>query len=1361
MGIGAAVAAACVGSRVLAAPGSVQLLATGTSRIAFEIDVGDPVFRPSAYPGGYEILDLDGFGSFSAAGEPLIPGRDFLVALPPGAGFSVTYRVLQSEALGSHRLEPVPFPVLFRDDQGLLAPSLEFRLDLAVYGAVRPAIRVSSQPEGRLRHQRVVPIRVEPVTYDPATGELLLARKIRVDIALSGVERPAGVPVEEAGVWERVYSRLLVNPDGARAWRTHVPRAPSPRSSHALDASAGPRVKLAVKKSGMHKVQATSVIAKGFPAGTPTGDLHVFQRGYDRVAMTGTVIDLPYRVIEDGGGVAGEFDGSDWLVFYGRELREDTLRHDPIEKFTEDNVYWLGASSGPQMVQKALTPDTVAADTATAGFPTELYVEQDLVFREETPPRDNSVAPSVPAREFYYFNNGRGTSFGVPFSLGHAVPGTGVELKALMLGRVVTQPTRPVRVDLVNAKGTTRLADASVPRTNFVLYSSGVLSSDLLAPGLNTFRIQPIGRNDVDVLLDWVTVDYVSRYVATGDELTFDTGSLTGTRTLTLTGLGRTDVLLFDITNPLSPEECTLDSRFFTNVGGGDFALSFRLDITVPRRFSVLPFDKITEIPEAGVIADEPSNLIGNPLETGVDVLVVSHRNFIGEMQRWVDYRRAQGYRVLLADVDDVFDEFNGGVNNPMAIRDFVRHFFESGGASFLVLAGDASEDTKRVLATSGINFVPTESFSEHVASPGFNEDEVVTTDKWYVMLDKDVIYDEGLVPADFFPELMVGRFPGGTAAEMRILVDKILDFEQPQADDFWRRRMIRVADDAWSGPGVGDVCFQAVEGEFEAAEEIAASITESSIPGGFDVIRFYLSKKLTYPPQGCVNLLAQRSATRGSVTPALLGELAKGATIVSFQSHMNRYLICHEALFTSSPSLGGADYLSLTNNGKPFILFGMGCHLSDYALHSELSRVFENGPTGDCLSELILLQPNRGAVNTYGSTGFEYLLENKNYTRVLAEEFFSDPPTGPMIGSNRAQARWIMGELMTTAEIENILRFPVGSGDGAIGQAKRYHTLGDPMLRIDAGPPRFDVTVDGMPFQSGDLLFSGGADDSVHVHGVITDEVAIEKLSLEIDGVDATNLLTVTPLVDTGLDAARQYEVTFATQILPRTYDIVIRAHQSPDTTAGSYHMIAEFVLRVEIRVSLTVNGRLTVDGDVVPANGDYIFELEAPIVVDPALIRVEIDGGAVTPFGLAHPTPEDSTTWLVSFPATLSPGPHKISVFVENAEFDYNLTVGSQIGVRDVIAYPNPFVEDTYIVYTNEFEISDGTIDIFTTSGKKVASLAIPATARAVGQNAVRWDGTTWSGSEVANGVYLFVMSVRQGEKTTTERGKLVKVR
>lgn len=1349
-------------SEVTRAAGSAAIVSANDSRIVFDVKV-DYALRPSAAVPGTEVIDVADFGTASKPGEPAIPSRSFLVAIPPDGRFSVSYRVLSSEALGLHRLEPVPYPVVKEDENGQPFSTVDYSIDAQTYNGAGTTIGVVAEPEALLRRQRVAPVRVTPVSYDPRTGETTIATVIRVEITLLGTPRGdvPRRPVVETRAWERVYGRALVNPEQGREWRAGSRKATGVTSAsmRALTVAAGPLVKLAVHQSGMHRVSAASVVSKGFPAGTATDQLQVFKRYYDENAMTAGITDVHFKVIEDGNGVPDVFDGGDYVVFYGQRLREDALQNDAIEKFAETNIYWLGASGGTQMAQKVVPPGTVSADTTTATFPAVAYAEEDLNFLEETPPN---------VREFNYYNSPLASNYSAPITIGRVDPASTFVVRVRFMGGDPNRVDRVVKVEIANSIGTATLDDAQVPRKLVVDYASQPFSGNLLAAGLNRLNISPVGRSVLEVVLDYFSIEYRSPFRATGNVLEFNVGGSSGTDDLTVVGLNTKDVMLFDITDPYSVADCQLDDNHFTDVGGGGYALSFQGTFTGNEGFIVTPLDRITEITAGDVIADESSTLIGNPLENGVDVLVVSNSLFLDEMQRWVNYRRAQGYRVLMADPVDVFDEFSGGVPNARAIRRFVRHFYEKGNAAYLLLVGDASEDAKHIHSESRPNFVPTESFTEHVSSTIFNEDETVTTDKWYVMLNKDIVYDPTAVNRpDFYPTLIVGRFPAGSVAELRAIIDKTLAYESPSADDFWRRRMIRVADDIWSGGNF--ICENGSEVGFEIVENQAADITENSLAGGFDVVRFFLQDQITHPnvtcAQGGVSSFSQCQVTRGSTTgtPQLINELSQGATLVSINAHMNRYQICHEWLLTCNKAIASPqmDQERLQNWGKPFILFGMGCHLSDYAIHREGSRTTQNGPNGDSFSELFLLLENRGAVCTYASTGFEYLTENVNYTRVITQAFFNTPPTDPVEPDSRRQARWIIGEVMTFAEIDNLMRYTGFSGMGTMGQAKRYHLLGDPLLRIDAGPPRFDVSVDGTPVQSGDPVFAGSSSDSISVRAVISDEVAIERLRLVVDGVDQSATMTVTPLVDQSFDAARQYEVTFKHKIRPDTYDIVIEAQQAADTTGTNYHVVAQFVLKVELGITLAVNGRPIVEGDFVPASGSYVFELRFPVEVDPALIRAEIDGEAVTNLTLVHPSPQETTIWLASFTANLALGAHTISIFIDNSEFSYSVNVGGQRGLRDIFAYPNPYVDDTHFVYSNDIAITSGTIDIFTTSGKRIAHLDIPTQARTVGQNAVHWNGRTAAGMTVANGTYLYVINVNQGGRTTTHRGKLVQAK
>jgi hypothetical protein len=107
------------------------------------------------------------------------------------------------------------------------------------------------------------------------------------------------------------------------------------------------------------------------------------------------------------------------------------------------------------------------------------------------------------------------------------------------------------------------------------------------------------------------------------------------------------------------------------------------------------------------------------------------------------------------------------------------------------------------------------------------------------------------------------------------------------------------------------------------------------------------------------------------------------------------------------------------------------------------------------------------------------------------------------------------------------------------------------------------------------------------------------------------------------------------------------------------------------------------------------------------------------------------------------------------------FTLFVEQRVGLLNVLNYPNPFKESTQFVYTTDVEIDDGTIDVFTVSGKRIVSLQIPPDARNPGQNAVFWNGRDAAGDEIANGVYLYVIKVSQRGQDSTIRGKMARMK
>ena len=1356
---------------------AARVTRAGDRDVVLRVRVPAPRLQPSAVVPGAKRLAIEGFGPTGEPGAPALPQRRFLVAVPPTGRVDVSWRVLREQRLGAVRLEPVPAQRAVRDDDLGVQPVPDY--GVAAPGGWTPPPVVRAGPPGWMRGVRVVPVDVYPARTNGREGTVIVAREIEVRVTWSGADRAAAAEPGEAprwpggpagayptrgapdmALWDAILAETVVNPSQARRWRlgkrrrpwrTHPGgRVPAPQGPAVAPMQAG-LVRVDVRRTGIVAVRAADAVSAGLPAGLAPDDVRVFQRTYDDSALAAGTREIAFDVVEDAATLPGVFDGDDRIVFMARRLRDDPLAGDPVEKFSDHNVYWIGPGPGRRMAARTLAAAPVDGDTAAATFAVTRHAEVDREFVEEIPPDRGD--------DFYFANGAWQTGpIDLPLEVDTPAPGQTATLRVRIHGG--TYVNRTVRLSLVNSRGTTVVRSSVVVTGKNVVTLTQGIDASVLVPGTNTLRMERTdSRPTIDALLNWVEISYAARFRARGDALRFNTGAMAGDTVVTVTGLHTTDVRLYDVTDPLVPVRCDAPAGAFVATADGGFALSFRDTIVARREYALVPAARIPLVSPADLHGDAPSAIIGSPAESGVDVLVVSHADFLAGMQRWADYRRAQGYRVLMVDVQDVFDEFNNGVPGTVAIDRFTRHFYELGGAGVLLLVGDASEDNKHVHAESGPNFVPTHSRPEHVIIGQTAFDEIVTTDKLYGRMPPP-----GGGPPDVFPDVIVARLPVGSPQELQVVLDKILAYENPSGDLSWRKRMILVADDAWSQGGTvfggSATCYWSAERDFETGQEDAARVIERALPAGYDVVRFYLSR-YTHPFHGdstqCDVMFQSILFTRNNVTPLLFDELARGATIVSIQAHMNRYLVGHEKLLAAEAgsitgAFGGRDHLRIQNLGRPYVLMALGCHFSDYALHKEQasSRELFNAPNGDSFGELMLLASNRGAVGVWASTGYEFLNQTNDAMSTAARVWFYEAPYDTLV--RRTRARWILGPMMFL--VENAI---AGRQPRAV---ERYHLLGDPLLRIDAGPPSFEVTVDGRPVASGDPIEAGGMADTVHVEAIITDENAIDAFRLTIDGADATASLRVTPLVDTTLSAARRYRVDFDHVPRAATYDIVLDALQQPDTT-GAYTVTGSFTLRVISAVRLEVNGREVASGDRVPRRAAYRVTLTLPVVVPASQIVVRVDSVAVPGVSLSHPAPEDSTTWVATFERTLDEGRHRLEVAAGAGTFTFVVVVESTPGIRDLVAWPNPFRDATNFLFTAESEILEGTIDIFTVSGRRIRRLVIPPDARFPGRNGVWWDGRDSAGDRVANGVYLVVMRARQPGGSVTVRGKVARIR
>ncbi|MCK4349910.1 MAG: hypothetical protein KAX13_03580, partial [Candidatus Krumholzibacteria bacterium] len=359
-------------------------------------------------------------------------------------------------------------------------------------------------------------------------------------------------------------------------------------------------------------------------------------------------------------------------------------------------------------------------------------------------------------------------------------------------------------------------------------------------------------------------------------------------------------------------------------------------------------------------------------------------------------------------------------------------------------------------------DFIPSRSICVAVPDPGY-DDEIVSSDNWYAFLDPGevaAVPAEGAAGASLqlfgYPDVFVGRFPVGNDIELVALVTKIMRFEDPDIDDTWRRNIVLLADDAWSGGG-NDYRYRSYEREFEWSIGRTAVEIEESLPNGFNIstvnLAHWTDGAHDIEEWGPSAYSKAEIATRAHCTPYLIRRLNEGCLLFTFQGHAARANLAKEAPFATLGTYSDQDSL---RSRLPFVFTGFGCHISEFARLSELSRHPE-GENGDCLSEQLLFKPGSGAVGTYASSAFEYLDQNAVFCERLHREIFQSPPADSVPPDNKyTGAHWILAEAITKALIEHLDATWYG-----FDQAIRYTILGDPMLDIDPGPPVMKLEAD------------------------------------------------------------------------------------------------------------------------------------------------------------------------------------------------------------------------------------------------------------------------------------------------------------
>ena len=135
---------------------------------------------------------------------------------------------------------------------------------------------------------------------------------------------------------------------------------------------------------------------------------------------------------------------------------------------------------------------------------------------------------------------------------------------------------------------------------------------------------------------------------------------------------------------------------------------SVRFGVTGIGKRTLLTFTEAAIKSPASITVNQPSSW--HKLNHRADLLIITHKDFIGSLGPLKSLRESQGWSVALIDVEDLYDEFSFGAKNPQALRDFLyrARVYWQRPPRFVLLVGDASFDPRNYLGLGDFDIVPT-----------------------------------------------------------------------------------------------------------------------------------------------------------------------------------------------------------------------------------------------------------------------------------------------------------------------------------------------------------------------------------------------------------------------------------------------------------------------------------------------------------------------------------------------------------------------------------------------------------------------------------------------------------------------------
>ena len=1167
-----------------------------------------------------------------------------------------------------------------------------------------------------VRGKRLVGLRVYPLT-----GQSIY-QQVEVQIRYNGGQTGAGASTSDP-FFDRLSKAAVVNHQQLSQWPTTI--KPSLKvSSQTEFGVTSDWYKINTSQNGLYKVTGAQLQSAGlFLDDVSSGRIHLFNAGGRQLEVPNENPRPDFRevaiIVEDGGD--GVFDRDDYFLFYGEALNRWWFRTQDSagyyhHNYDNQNIYWFTASelmgsSGERMVSVDGNP-VVTEDTVFTTYRRYVHSERDTLL---------STDNTDHIRDYYRWYSSDDLNQSVYIAASNVVVGSSADV------RVVAK--MPWSTDFYTLQVAGEMATELSCDD-----SSCTFNVPSLREGLNQFNVDFVIGGTQSPYLDYIELSYYSDLVPQSDRLEFNLATYNGRALVELIDNFSSTPLILDIADSRQPRLV----QNFTQVGG---LLSIGLDMTTarPNHFYAVTLDRA--ISPVSVEKRSPTNLrAGN---SQADLIIITPQTFTDAMQDYIDYRQDGQTTVRMVTTGDIYDNFAGGIFDPVAIRDFLKFAYETWptpAPSGVLFIGDGSYDYLNLTGHNTPNYVPPLIHNYDLAY-AYSDDNYVYFGE-YGILDGDSSYspeiDRGL-------DMASARWTVRNSGEIQTIIDKTKRYESSTNFGLWRTKIALVADDEFAG---------------DRSSEMVHTVQLETL-GMYHIPAMFARDKIYSIEYPFVNL------RKPDVNDAIVDAFNEGRLLVNYVGHGNPSLWAHERIFTVTDDLP-----RLTNYDRLPLVVAASCAIGAF-----------DEPEEQAMAEELLTHPNGGAIAVISATRLVWSSANSQFNQTLFDVLFGEPGLTiceSMFTTKMLHQLWNSGPTQTNND-----RAYIYLGDPLIklaqpNMAVRYLTAPDSLVALNP------VSVSGEIVDGSGNVFHGDGRLDIRVYD--SDEQKSYN-SAENGGTGGT--------IDYSVDGAAIYRGSasitdgqFSFEFMP-PLDIGFGGHSARIMTYASLDSVdaagivdsiyvAESIAEVTDTVGPTIIYSFSglnnfASGDIIQPGDTLQISISdsSGINLTGGLghgVTLELDGRSDCVLNLTeqfeYETDDFKGGSVEYVHDSLETGRHQFKIKAwDNAnnsasvEFTAEMVAAGGPVITELLNYPNPMQNTTRFSFYVIRQLETFSLEIFSLSGRKIKSYSQNSLFPGY-HDEIEWQGEDFSGDRVATGVYIYKATARPtiGQDAVEMFGKVV---